>query len=136
MTSTLVDSNVLLDIIDRSDWMEWSASRLAAARDAGAVLINQVIFAETAARFKDVTAAEAPAFSRIERESIPWEAAFRAGHAHRLYRDAGGRRARTLPDFLIGAHAMTKGYRLLTRDPRRYRRYFPSVELIAPDTHP
>jgi predicted nucleic acid-binding protein len=136
MTSTLVDSNVLLDIIDRSPWMDWSARRLAAARDAGTVVINQIILAETAARFRDAAAAEASAFARIERESLPWEAAFQAGQAHQLYRNAGGERERTLPDFLIGAHAMTKGHQLLTRDPRRYRRYFTDLDIIAPDTHP
>jgi predicted nucleic acid-binding protein len=35
------------------------------------------------------------------------------------------------PDFLIGAHAAVAGLTLLTRDARRYRRYFPKVRLIA-----
>jgi predicted nucleic acid-binding protein len=37
-----------------------------------------------------------------------------------------------LPDFFIGAHAEIDGLVLLTRDERRYRTYFPAVELIAP----
>jgi hypothetical protein len=37
-----------------------------------------------------------------------------------------------MPDFYIGAHAAIQGLALLTRDPRRYRAYFPSVRLIAP----
>ena len=37
-----------------------------------------------------------------------------------------------LPDFFIGAHAAILGAPLLTRDPRRYRSYFPTLELIAP----
>ena len=134
--STLVDSNVLLDIIDQSPWFPWSSDRLAAARSAGPLVINQIILAEAAARFSDPAASDAPAFTRFERESVPWSAAFRAGQAHSRYRKRGGRRERTLPDFLIGAHAEAKGYTLLTRDPRRYRAYFPTVELIAPDTHP
>lgn len=73
---------------------------------------------------------------RPTREGIPWEAAHEAGRAHREYRRRGGARDRTLPDFLIGAHAQVKGYRLLTRDPRRYREYFPAVDIVAPDTHP
>jgi predicted nucleic acid-binding protein len=38
-----------------------------------------------------------------------------------------------LPDFFIGAHAAVAQFLLLTRDARRYRAYFPGVELIAPD---
>ena len=37
-----------------------------------------------------------------------------------------------LVDFLIGAHAAVIGAPLLTRDARRYRQYFPTVELITP----
>jgi predicted nucleic acid-binding protein len=48
----------------------------------------------------------------------------------------GGLRDRTLPDFFIGAHAQLKTYRILTRDPRRYRVHFPALEIVAPDTHP
>jgi predicted nucleic acid-binding protein len=137
MTSTLVDSNVLLDVIGEArTWSAWSASRLAEAAETGTIVINQVVFAETSAQFDDPDAAEAAAFSQFLRESIPWSAAFKAGQAHRAYRNRGGVRERTLPDFLIGAHALTKGYRLLTRDPRRYRKYFPDLDIIAPDTHP
>jgi predicted nucleic acid-binding protein len=49
------------------------------------------------------------------------------------YRRNGGPRQSLLPDFYIGAHASIAGLPLLTRDPRRFRRYFPRLELIAPD---
>jgi predicted nucleic acid-binding protein len=38
-----------------------------------------------------------------------------------------------LPDFYIGAHAAVDRLTLVSRDARRYRTYFPTVELIAPD---
>src|SRR6476659_1846149 len=38
-----------------------------------------------------------------------------------------------LPDFYIGAHAAVRGASLLTRDARRYRSYFPSLDVIAPN---
>jgi hypothetical protein len=38
-----------------------------------------------------------------------------------------------LPDFFIGAHAALSGYRLMTRDPARYRTYSSKLPLIAPD---
>ena len=45
---------------------------------------------------------------------------------------AGGQRAAPLPDCYIGAHAPAQGRTLLTRDPNRYRDYFPHIRLIAP----
>ena len=69
-------------------------------------------------------------------EPLSMEAAHLAGKVHYEYRRGGGNRERVLPDFLIGAHAATKGYRILSRDRARYRAYFKDLEVIAPDTHP
>jgi predicted nucleic acid-binding protein len=49
------------------------------------------------------------------------------------YRRSGGSKRSPLPDFCIGAHAALAGYRLLTRDARRYQPYFPALTIIAPD---
>jgi len=38
-----------------------------------------------------------------------------------------------LADFFIGAHAALEAVPLLTRDTQRYRNYFPSLILIAPE---
>ncbi len=136
--STLVDSNVLIDVIDSSSpWHKWSSGRLSLAAEIGPVLINQVVLAETTEVFEEPERFEPFAsLARLSREGIPWEACFEAGKAHVEYRRGGGERDRTLPDFFIGAHAKVRGHQLLTRDPRRYRRYFPSLDIIAPDTHP
>jgi predicted nucleic acid-binding protein len=135
---TIPDSNVLLDLILRDPvWFNWSAQHLADRRQKGELYINPIIFSESSGRFTRYLL-----FQRVlERlgvalEQLPWEAAFEAGKAHIDYRKAGGPRSRTLPDFLVGAHAMVKGYTLLTRDAARYRSYFPKLDIIAPDTHP
>jgi predicted nucleic acid-binding protein len=57
-----------------------------------------------------------------------------AGKIFQKYRAAGGSRSGVLPDFFIGAHAAVVGMPLLTRDVQRYRTYFPSVILLAPQT--
>lgn len=44
----------------------------------------------------------------------------------------GGSRPAPLPDFYIGAHAALAGYTLLTRDVRRYRTYFPTLQITSP----
>ena len=68
----------------------------------------------------------------FRRDPLPWEAAFLAGKCFLTYRRRGGVRTSPLPDFYIGAHAAVAEFRLLTRDARRYRTYFPKLELIAP----
>ena len=136
--ATLVDTNVLIDIACRDpEWRDWSRAEMAAAVADGALVINPVIFSEFSYRYDSIDAVDTlldPA--EFHREHIPWEAAFAAGRAFRIYCRNGGQRERTLPDFLIGAHAVVRGYTLLTRDPTGYRRHFPGLEIVAPDTHP
>jgi predicted nucleic acid-binding protein len=132
--STLVDSNVLLDILDEDEeWMDWSASMLADAARQGPLVINQLIFAETSVTLDTVEELEeALPASYFVREALPWEAAFLAGKAFAAYRRRGGAKRSPLPDFYIGAHAAVGGHTLLTRDPKRYRAYFPRLRIVAP----
>ena len=132
--STLVDSNVLLDLLDEDDeWMEWSASMLTHAAERGRVVINQVIYAETSVTFDTIEELEeALPVAFFVREPLPWQAGFLAGKAFATYRRRGGRHRSPLPDFYIGAHAAIASHTLLTRDPNRYRSYFPRLRIIAP----
>lgn len=134
MTPALVDSNVLLDVLGGDPrWAPWSSTALAAIADESVLVINPLIYAEISIRFASIEAVDAAMpTSLYRREDIPYEAAFLAGKAYVRYRERGGKRRSLLPDFLIGAHAAVAGYRVLTRDPRRYRNYFPTIELIAP----
>ncbi|MCB1384953.1 MAG: type II toxin-antitoxin system VapC family toxin [Nitratireductor sp.] len=133
----LVDANVLIDIAVRDpNWLDWSRQAMADHLDDG-LIVNPIIFAEFSYRYEDPESAEyALDIEAITRENLPWESAFIAGAAFRVYRARGGTRASTLPDFFIGAHALVCGYRILTRDPSGYRTYFPEVELITPETSP
>ena len=134
MTATLIDSNVLIDLSTRDAvWYEWSAQALRDCVNAGPTIINPLIYAEVSIRFDRREDLESfLPVSIYEREPLPWSAAFMAGQAFIDYRRRGGARTSPLPDFYIGAHAGIRRYRLLTRDPRRYRTYFPSLELICP----
>lgn len=131
---TLVDSNVLLDVLtDDHAWGDWSARALAGAADAGPLVVNPVIYAEISVRFSRIEDLEdALPASEYRRAQLPWEAAFLAAKAFVQYRRAGGSRSSTLPDFFIGAHAAVERLTLLTRDAARYRTYFPTVHLVAP----
>ena len=131
---TLVDSNVLLDVVtDDPRWSDWSTAALIRAADESALAINPLIFAEVSIGYATVEELEdlLPS-AEFERLPLPYEAAFLAGKAFQSYRRRGGARTAPLADFYIGAHAAVAGLRLLTRDPRRYRTYFPTVELVAP----
>jgi len=132
--ATLVDSNVILDIVtDDEEWGDWSASRLADAAREGRLVINPLIYAEVSCgfeRIEDLEEAVPPSY--FVREPWPWPAAFLAAKAYLKYRRRGGSRPAPLPDFYIGAHAALAGYTLLTRDVRHYRTYFPTLQITSP----
>jgi predicted nucleic acid-binding protein len=130
----MVDSNVILDVAsDDAEWMDWSASMLAAAAQKGRLVINPLIYAEVSCGFDRIESLEeAVPPEYFAREALPWSAAFLAGKVFLKYRRGGGSRPAPLPDFYIGAHAAVAGYTLLTRDARRYRTYFPRLQIIAP----
>lgn len=132
--TVLVDSNVLLDVLTEDPvWYAWSSAALAAAADESGLAINPLVYAEVSIGFERIEeldeALPAQTFLRLP---LPWAAAFLAGRCFLDYRRAGGERRSPLPDFYIGAHAAVEGMPLLTRDPVRYRKYLPSLELIAP----
>ena len=101
--------------------------------DAGRVVINPLIYAEVSVGYQTVEELEEllPA-DDYEREALPYLAGFAAGKAFLRYRRGGGDKRSPMPDFYIGAHAAVTGYRLLTRDVRRYRTHFPTIDIIAP----
>jgi len=130
----LVDSNVILDVVTQdSTWLSWSRDALRRAADASRLAINPLVYAEVSVGFDRIEDLEAALprdlFTRVP---LPWDAGFLAGKCFVEYRRRGGERRSPLPDFYIGAHAAVAGMRLLTRDARRYRDYFPHLTLIAP----
>ena len=131
----LVDTNVILDVIENDpEWAVWSQSQLDAASLKFRLVINPVIYAELSIAYKRIEELEAMIRSAgLRLESIPREALFLAGRVFLKYRQQRGTKSGVLPDFFIGAHAAIAGIPLLTRDVSRYRTYFPSLKLIAPE---
>lgn len=131
----MVDTNVLLDLVtDDPVWADWSLAQLEAASLMGPLSINDVVYAELSVRYGRIE--DLDRFleaAGISMTTMPRAALFLAGKAFVQYRKAGGARAAVLPDFFIGAHAAVDQRPLLTRDVGRYRTYFPSLPLIAPD---
>lgn len=132
----LVDTNVLLDVVtDDPQWGDWSQHQLEAAALRERLAVNAVVYAELSIRYERIEELEEMLVSaEIVVAEIPHPALFLAGKVFRDYRRRGGARTGVLPDFFIGAHAAVAKAPLLTRDATRYRTYFPTTELIAPDS--
>ena len=132
--SVLVDSNVILDIFTEDEkWFVWSSRALERAALTSPLYINPIIYAEVSVRFSRVEELdELLPLDRFIRAPIPYASAFLAGKVYTHYRRRGGARSSPLPDFFIGAHAAVANFRLLTRDPTRFRAYFPNLARITP----
>jgi len=133
----LIDSNVLIDVIEQDPrWHDWSFDQIEMAVVAGRAAINPVVIAEAAPRTGSLEQFEARLEQMlIEIEPLSNVSAYRAGTAFQAYKrkrpDAAAKSV--LADFLIGGHALSLDATILTRDPRFYRAYFPTVPLITPD---
>ncbi len=129
---TASDTNVLIDFfrddpIHGHQATEW----LGIARARGSVIICPVVYGELVPNFISKAELDA-ALANLEVRLSPIDdaIAYEAGLHWQQYRQAGGTRARLLPDFLIGAHAIVSADSFLTRDEGFYRSYFPELQGI------
>jgi predicted nucleic acid-binding protein len=134
MTSTLVDSNILIDMFtDDPEWSDWSLKQLSLLSGNSKLFINPVIYAEVSIGFTKIEF-----FNDILKTlplnyaEIPVEALFLVGKAFLNYRKNEGKKTSTLPDYFIGAHASVMGWQVLTRDSKRIKYYFPELKVIHP----
>lgn len=131
---TAVDSSVLIDVV-RPDPTFGPGAReaLRSSGSAGRLIACDVVWAEVAGRFPSAHEADAAmdqlglVFDPLDRD-----AALAAGQVWRDYRRRRGPRERIIADFLIGAHAMRRADRLLTRDRGFFRAYFKGLEILDP----
>ena len=132
--ATLVDSNILLDLLtDDPVWADRSERALRAASLRGALVINDIVYTEISPGYQRIEALDAVlADLQLEHRPMPRAALFLAARAFGAYRRRGGLRTGVPPDFFIGAHAAVAQLPLLTRDAARYRTDFPTVELLPP----
>ena len=132
---TAVDTSVLLAVfLDEPAAGSW-VDLLAERRKEGELVCCEIVLAELAPLF----ATQAELESRMEDLGIRLEpcsaaTAFAAGRLFARHRKAGGPRQHLIPDFLIGAHALTQADGLAAVDRGYLRRHFASLKLwTVPD---
>lgn len=142
-----VDTSIMVDIIGDGPDASAAVMALREALAAGPVVACEVVLAEVVAglghsdivmqAFDDMGVG----FSALEQR-----AALRAGEMQRRYRDRlrqsklpaaapgalGPGVRRSVPDFLIGAHALLQCQGLITRDVGFFRDYFKGLKVIVP----
>jgi predicted nucleic acid-binding protein len=135
---TAIDTNVFIALWDKDPVLSGAAqTALDSAFSRGSLVVAAPVFAELIAA-PGRTEAFVSSFLEETGVAIDWdlgEPVWRsAGRAFQSYaerrrkqRDSGARRI--LADFLIGAHAHTRGYRLLTLAERLYKASFPTLRL-------
>jgi predicted nucleic acid-binding protein len=134
-----VDSSVLIDLLGGDARADAAEGSLREALARGPVVVCDVVVSEVVsglgfgADLLDTLESAGITFSPIEAR-----AAVRAGEMQRRYKErrkAAGLGAvgpRTVPDFLIGAHALLQCRGLITRDASFFRDYFKGLKVIVP----
>lgn len=133
-----VDSSVLMELLGDGPHADAAEACLRKALASGPVVVCDVVVGEITAclghgaEVMDVLEDMGVRYSAVEQRS-----AIRAGEMQRKY---GQRRStssaeeplRTIPDFIIGAHAMLQCNALVTRNEGFFRDYFKGLKLITP----
>ena len=128
-----VDSSVLIEILIAAPHAEAAESALRGALALGPVQVCDLVVAEVCSALRDGDLVmQALDDMGIRYSEVGDKAAIYAGEMQRRYRARGGTRARTVPDFIVGAHALLQCNALLTRDAGFFRDYFDGLELIVP----
>lgn len=91
MQSTLIDTNVLIDLLGNGPFFRGSIDAVLRQSDEGGIVISAIVWAELASSaVPEAEVARRLAWLKPRREAFPYEAAYPAGLAHRAYRDRGG----------------------------------------------
>ncbi|WP_132999808.1 type II toxin-antitoxin system VapC family toxin [Luteimonas arsenica] len=133
-----VDTNVLIDLLGEDARAGAAEGCVRDALMLGPVVVCDVVVSEITAGLghgadiMDVVEDMGLSYLPVDRR-----AAIRAGEMQRRFnqrrRSSRHKEApRTVPDFLVGAHAMLQCNALITRDDGFFRDYFKGLKLIVP----
>ena len=128
-----VDSSVIIELLSDAEHADAAESALREALARGPVVVCDVVVAEICSSLRDGDQAmQALEDMGIRFSLVEQKSALRAGEMQRRYRSRGGGRQRTVPDFIVGAHALLQCNALITRDATFFRDYFKGLKVIVP----
>lgn len=128
-----VDSSVLIELLGDSARTEAAADAVRDALHQGPVAFCDVVLAEVCTALRQGS----DVLQYLEDAGLVFmpvqaKSALRAGEMQRRYRQRGGQRERTIPDFLVGAHALLQCDALVTFEDTFFRDYFKGLKVIVP----
>jgi len=138
--TTAIDTNVIVALWDQEDSLHREARKaLETVFAEGPLAITGAVYAELLAgpgrdeAFLDEFCLHAGIRVEWEVSEKMWREAGRAyqGYVGRRRKHTAGESRRILADFLIGAHALVNGYKLLTLDRRVYHAAFPKLRIVT-----
>ena len=129
---TAIDTNILLDVFLPDEKLCGDSLELIKlAYNEGALIICDIVYAELVPQFINRDELDKTLnMINLTLSSINNDIAYLAGEKWKRYRKSGGSRVHIITDFLIGAHALSKANRFLTRDRGFYNSYFPDLKIL------
>jgi hypothetical protein len=134
-----VDSSVLIDLLGEDPRADAAEACLRKALADGPVVLCDIVVSEiTAGLGHGAEIMDAVEDMGVRYLPVEQRAAIRAGEMQRRYHErlqARGRddpSPRTVPDFIVGAHALLQCSGLITRDAGFFRDYFKGLRIIVP----
>jgi predicted nucleic acid-binding protein len=129
---TAVDTNVLLDVVLPDPvFGPRSADLLKACLSKGALIICEIVYAELACAFESQKELDSALKTLgIELQASTPEILWAAADIWKA--TLRRKRGRILPDFLVGAHALSQADQLLTRDRGFYGGRFRKLRILGP----
>ena len=134
-----VDTSVLIDLLGDDARADAAEACLRMALGSGPVGVCDIVVSEvTAGLGHGAQVMDALEEMGLEFSAIEQRSAVRAGEMQRKYKErlrAAGlptSSPRTIPDFLVGAHALLQCTALITRDAGFFRDYFKGLKVIVP----
>ena len=138
-----VDSSIVVDLLGSDSLADAAEDALRRALALGPVVVSDVVVAEVGAGLGFGSGlVETLEEAGILYSPTELRSAIRAGEMQRRYRQRlqGESRMqaarRSVPDFLIGAHALLQCNGLITRDEAFFRDYFKGLRVIVPQPAP